>query len=139
MKKPPITLEWVTFLNSTALESGLLVFKDTIDESDGIIIGSKTIRDAGMGYYILSYESSEQAKTDYDAFETLYNDKNKTASIPKMVTIFEYNELTHIGISVEEKIDKTKGLMDVEYQWFVVNPIVYMQQGQVKDSVAKIV
>jgi len=53
-----------------------------------------------MGYYILSYESSEQAKTDYNAFETLYNDKNKIVSIPKMVTIFEYNGLTHIGISV---------------------------------------
>jgi len=69
-----------------------------------------------MGYYILSYESSEQAKTDYNAFETLYNDKNKIVSIPKMVTIFEYNGLTHIGISVEEKVDKTKGLIDIEYQ-----------------------
>ncbi|PIZ01689.1 hypothetical protein COY60_02235 [Candidatus Gracilibacteria bacterium CG_4_10_14_0_8_um_filter_38_28] len=138
-KRPPITLKGITFLNSTAVESGLLVFKDTIDESEGIVIGSKTIRDAGMGYYILSYESSEQAKTDYNAFETLYNDKNKIVSIPKMVTIFEYNGLTHIGISVEEKVDKTKGLIDIEYQGFVVNPTVCLQQGQVKDSVAKIV
>lgn len=70
-----------------------------------------------MGYYVLSYPSSEQANEDYEAFQKLYETReSSSAIIPKMVTIFEYNGLTHIGVSVEEKIDKTKELMGVEYQ-----------------------
>lgn len=132
MRQTPITLEWVTFYNSTALESGLLIFKDALDTIESVNIWMRSIRDAWMGYYILSYNSPEQAKGDYEAFDELYNSTDKRWIIPKMVTIFEYNWASHIAISVEEKIDKNKGLIGAEYRWFVIDPIVFKEQKQVQ-------
>lgn len=135
MQRPPITLEWVTFLNPTALESGLLIFKDKVDESDGISIGSKTIRDVWMGYYVISYTSQEQAEKDYVAFQELYMKTGKTKIIPKPVTIFEYKGMFHIALSIEEKVDKSKGLDGVEYQGFIIDPTVYIQMQRTSWSV----
>lgn len=132
MQRPPITLEWVTFLNPTALESGLLTFKDKIDESEGISIWSKLVREVGMGYYITSYTSQEQAEKDYTAFQELYMETGKTKIIPKLVTVFEYNGMFHIALSVEEKVDKSKGLEGVEYQGFIIDPLIYLQQSSVQ-------
>jgi hypothetical protein len=133
MQKPPITLEWVTFLNPTALEAGLLTFKRSLDKNAGIQIGSKTIRDVSMGYYILSYSSKEQAEKDYIAFQSLYTETSKTKIMPKPVTVFEYNDTFHIALSVEEKVDKSKGLDGIEYQGFIVDPIIYLQQKNVQE------
>lgn len=127
MQRPPITLEWVTFLNPTALESGLLIFKDKIDELEGISIWSKLVREVGMGYYIVSYQSKELTERDYTAFQELFTETGKTKIIPKPVTIFEYNGMFHIALSVEEKVDKSKGLEGVEYQGFIIDPAVYSQ------------
>jgi hypothetical protein len=69
-----------------------------------------------MGYFILSYPSKEQAREDYHAFVELYNSQEKSGIIPKVVTVFEYKEMAHIAISVEEKIDASKGFMETEYQ-----------------------
>jgi hypothetical protein len=135
MRKSPITLEWVTFYNSTALESGLLIFKDAIDATEPIDIWMRSIRDAGMGYYILTYKSREQAIADYNAFDELYNNKDRAWVIPKMVTIFEYHWVSHIAISVEEKVDKNKGLIGAEYRWFVIDPIIFKKQKQVQELV----
>lgn len=132
MRQAPITLEWVTFYNSTALESGLLIFKDALDTLEPVDIWTRSIRDVWMGYYVLSYSLPEQAKADYKAFDELYNRADKIWIIPKMVTIFEYNWASHIAISVEEKIDKNNGLIGTEYKWFVIDPIVFKEQKQVQ-------
>jgi hypothetical protein len=86
----------------------------------------------GMGYYILSYTSQEQAEKDYTAFQELYTEIGKTKIIPKPVTIFEYNGMTHITLSIEEKVDKPKGLEGVEYQGFIIDPLIYLQQSSVQ-------
>lgn len=130
MLKPSITLEWITFFDPTALEAGLLVFKDAVDTTDAVSIWQKSIRNAWMGYFILTYPSKEQARDDYHAFVELYNSQGKTRVIPKVVTVFEYKEMAHIAISVEEKIDTSKGLVGTEYHWFVVNPVIYLQQAK---------
>ncbi len=135
MRKSPITLEWVTFYNSIALESGLLIFKDTIDTTESIDLWLKSIRDAGMGYYILTYKSREQALTDYNTFDELYNNVDRAWVIPKMVTIFDYNWASHVAISIEEKVDKNKGLKGAEYRWFVIDPIIFKKQKQVRELV----
>ncbi len=132
MQRSPITLEWVTFLNPTALESGLLIFKDKIDELEGISIWSKLVREVGMGYYIVSYQSKEQTERDYMAFQELFTETEKTKIIPKPVTIFEYNGMFHIALSVEEKVDKSKGLEGAEYQGFIIDPLIYLQQSSVQ-------
>lgn len=134
MQRPPITLEWVTFLNPTALESGLLIFKDKIDELEGISIWSKLVREVGMGYYIVSYHSKELTERDYTAFQELFTATGKTKIIPKPVTIFEYNGMFHIALSVEEKVDKSKGLEGVEYQGFIIDPLIYLQQSSVQKA-----
>lgn len=133
MLKPSITLEWIMFFDPTALEAGLLVFKDAVDTTDAVSIWQKSIRNAWMGYFILTYPSKEQARDDYHAFMELYNSQGKTHIIPKVVTVFEYKEMAHITISVEEKIDASKGLIGTGYQWFVVNPVVYLQQSKASE------
>jgi hypothetical protein len=60
-----------------------------------------------MGYYIVSYQSQEQAEKYYLAFGELYNETGKTKIIPKPVTVFEYKGMFHIALSVEEKVDKS--------------------------------
>ena len=86
-----------------------------------------------MGYYILSYSSKEQAEKDYIAFQSLYTETSKTKIMPKPVTVFEYNDTFHIALSVEEKVDKSKGLDGIEYQGFIVDPIIYLQQKNVQE------
>lgn len=135
MLKPSITLEWITFFDPTALEAGLLVFKDTVDETDAVSIWQKNIRNVWMGYFILSYPSKEQAREDYHAFVELYNSQGNTHIIPKMVAVFEYKEMAHIAISIEEKVDASKGLVGTEYQWFVVNPVVHLQKSKANERV----
>ena len=42
------------------------------------------------GYYILSYKALKDAKSNYDAFQELYDSSNKEGLIPRPVTLFEY-------------------------------------------------
>lgn len=85
-----------------------------------------------MGYYIVSYQSKEQTERDYMAFQELFTETEKTKIIPKPVTIFEYNGMFHIALSVEEKVDKSKGLEGAEYQGFIIDPLIYLQQSSVQ-------